>query len=180
MSDQNLTQAPAKPIPAPDPSAHIESDSTPETDGHQTTDQSLIKRLGIPTNFQELTSFGPKHYLAKIVSVVLILHGLTNLYEQTHELLFIFPRIPEIYKALNFSSEIYQSLLYRSIVTTASGLINTVYGIALAFKHSSVVEYAHLVAGIALFAISYYLLSQVPPLEIDKLTQQGLAYLSQF
>lgn len=170
LEDQNIIHHAV----APDPTANLESSDLDKDK------QNSHNNSGFNNFVANIKAYGPKHYMARLISLVLIIHGLTHLYEQIHELLFVFPKIPEVYKAFNFSDEIYRSLLYRSAIITATGIVNTVYGIGLAFKHSHVVEYFHVIAGVGLFIASYFLLRQVPPLEINEMARQAVAFLLHF
>ena len=171
-SPQSVQGLHTRPVSAPDPTATILDENTPQQS--PTTDPTNPK-----FSLNVLLHKSPKYYLSKIVSVGMIIHGLLNLYEQVYDILVVYPHLPEFFQTNNFSFETYQSVFYRAVIVTATGLINTIYGIALASRHSNVIHYLHIITGFALMAITYYLSTKVPPLDIEA-HLPGLAFALQF
>jgi len=159
------------PPSAPDPTAHVkdESESKPKID------RSTLYRYGIPTSLTELKSFGPRYYLIKLISWVLLIQGVLSLKDNLHEIFVTFPQIPSLYKAFNFSHEIYSAIVYKSVIITATSATETIFGLSLVTKGSKLIKNFHLIAGIALIILSFVLLKLVSPVDLNSYSNAGLA-----
>lgn len=163
---------------APDPTARIENDPD-----EAQPKPNFLHSIGIPTDLATAKAFGIRHYLIKIISVVTLIHGTYLLYEHLHEIFFVLPKLPEAYKALNFSQDIYNSILYKSIILSATSLIETILGLSLISKHSKTIHNLHVFATLSLLILSYVLLELLSPIklhQIEQLEHHALATLQFF
>lgn len=94
-------------------------------------------------------------HLLKIISVLLLIYGLINLYDETIQLFFIIPNLPDIFKASRFSPQVFQNAYYRSLIVTATALVQTVYGFGLIVKSGQLDTRVHLIAASGTLIISF-------------------------
>ncbi len=99
--------------------------------------------------------------LLRIFSFFLLINGLIALYNELVELFYIYPHIPAVFNASNFSESIYQAVFRRSIILIATASLETIYGLILIKRHHSLAHRIHLISSLGLVIISFVIRSTV-------------------
>jgi hypothetical protein len=101
-----------------------------------------------------------EHFLIKLVSVILIVHGLIRLYNESIEIFYVLPAIPRLYRTANFNDVMYMALVRKSVLATVTTFLESIYGLFLITKPVKFVKKFHLISAIILFILSILLLKQ--------------------
>ncbi len=103
--------------------------------------------------------------LLKFVSYFMLFHGLLGLYGEMVKLFYVFPYLPKIFEALNYSESIFQTVYRRSLIIGATAVLETIYGLFLLRKQSGLAKSVHLASSVGLLVVSFILLRGIKPLD---------------
>jgi len=96
-----------------------------------------------------------RYTVKKTVALALIITPLFHTYLAIKDIIFILPKISFI-GSFASTQTIYQAMLKKAIVISASLLIESFYGFSLLIKPLSATRYIHIILGILLFIISVF------------------------
>ena len=116
------------------------------------------------TDIQEIF-FQIEHTLLRLISIILIVHGLISLYDEFIQLFYVFPYLPDLYRQSNFSQTFYQVVFRRSVIITAAASLETIYGLILIKKRQSLAHRIHLISSIGIVTISFIIQTVVGNLD---------------
>lgn len=110
--------------------------------------------------------------LIQVISILLIAHGIWSLYQETLQIFFVYPNLPDIFKSAGYSQDIYQALYRRTILVSSTAALETIYGLALVSKLKYLVRKLHIFSGTALVLIAFIINNQTKTLTDYNLNNQ--------
>lgn len=98
-----------------------------------------------------------RHTLHTSLSLILIGSGLLSLYSSTSAVFFVYPNLPEYFRQLHYTPEIYAQLLQKAILVSGVGFVESTYGILMLLKPTHTVKNVQVVIALAILTFSVYL-----------------------
>jgi len=103
--------------------------------------------------------------LIRLVSLLLIIHGVISLYEELLNIFFVFPYLSEAIRELGYSDDLFDAIYKRSVIVTSTAAIETIYGLAILSRMDKLVRRLHIFSGSALVIIAMLARIQTTPFE---------------
>jgi len=101
-----------------------------------------------------------KNFLAKTISILLILSGLYQILLSFNAIFFVYPQLADYHGYQSFTAE--GGLVEKAIIIYISMITSGTYGLALLVKPAPQVKAAHIIIGILIFIGSVFFISQDP------------------
>lgn len=99
-----------------------------------------------------------KHLLAKVISILLILFGIYQIFLSLNAIFFIYPHLTD-YQGYHLLW-IEEGLIEKALLLYATMVVNGIYGVVLLFKPIQEVKIIHIFGGIAIFIVSVFFVVQ--------------------
>lgn len=103
---------------------------------------------------------GLKHFLAKALSILLILSGIYQIFLSLNAIFFVYPYYANNYGYRTFWVE--EGLVEKALILYLTMIVNGMYGVTLLFKPAHEVKIAHIFVGLLIFLGSVLFISRNP------------------